>query len=191
MKVETPEPRAICSRCLSQLLGLGCTPADAGDAALEEVERDCCAPEDFYSTTNHRTLIRINGEWIEVENQRMDAMIVVADGRAVCRRLRDLKKGDRVVTGMRGIRVMPESKERDRLAFAFMSNGISSERQVETAVRQTAALMRQAREAGQKIIVVAGPVVVHTGGARPLAQLIQAGLGAGAARGKRAGRARY
>jgi hypothetical protein len=43
-----------------------------------------------------------------------------------------------VVTGMRGIRVAPESKERDRLAFAFMSNEISSERQVETAVRQTA-----------------------------------------------------
>ena len=48
---------------------------------------------------------------------------------------------------MRGIRVVPESKERDRLAFAFMSNGISSERQVETAVRQTAALIRQSLEA--------------------------------------------
>ena len=44
---------------------------------------------------------------------------------------------------MRGIRVVPESKERDRLAFAFMSNGISSERQGETAVRQTASLMQQ------------------------------------------------
>ena len=47
------------------------------------------------------------------------------------------------MVGLRGIRVMPESKERDRLSFAFMSNGISSERQVETAVRQTAALVRQ------------------------------------------------
>ena len=71
---------------------------------------------------------------------------------------------------MRGIRVIPESKERDRLAFAFMSNGISSERQVETAVQQTAALIRGAREAGQKIIVVAGPVVVHTGGSTPLGE---------------------
>ena len=53
--------------------------------------------------------------------------------------------GRSVVTGMRGIRVVPESKERDRLAFAFMSNGISSERQVETAVRQTAALIEQVR----------------------------------------------
>ena len=88
------------------------------------------------------------------------------DGHASCRRLRDLKTGDRVVVGMRGIRVVPESKERDRLAFAFMSNGISSERQVETAVRQTAALMQQTRAEGKKIVVVAGPVVVHTGGVR-------------------------
>ena len=35
--------------------------------------------------------------------------------------------------------------------------------------------MEQAREAGQKIIVVAGPVVVHTGGAPALAQLIRGG----------------
>jgi lysine-ketoglutarate reductase/saccharopine dehydrogenase-like protein (TIGR00300 family) len=35
--------------------------------------------------------------------------------------------------------------------------------------------MRQCREAGQKIIVVAGPVTVHTGGGQPLAKLIQQG----------------
>ena len=103
---------------------------------LETVESDRCAPVDFYSTTNHRTQIRYRAEWLDVDNQRRDAMIVVKDGTAACRRLRDLKKGDQVVSGMRGIRVLPESKERDRLAFAFMSNGISSERQLDTAVRQ-------------------------------------------------------
>jgi lysine-ketoglutarate reductase/saccharopine dehydrogenase-like protein (TIGR00300 family) len=71
---------------------------------------------------------------------------------------------------------LPESKERDRLAFAFMSNGISSERQVETAVRQTAALIRQAVEQGQKVIAVAGPVVVHTGGVQGLSALIRGGF---------------
>jgi lysine-ketoglutarate reductase/saccharopine dehydrogenase-like protein (TIGR00300 family) len=110
-----------------------------------------------------------------VENQRMDAMIVVGGGRAACRRLRDLHTDDQVVVGMRGIRVVPESKERDRLAFAFMSNGISSERQVETAVRQTANLMQQTRAAGQGIVIVAGPVVVHTGGAPALAGMIRKG----------------
>jgi len=174
MKVETPQA-ADMQQLLAHLVRLGCTPVDTGDATLETVERDGCAPEDFYSTTNHRTLVRSQGKWLEVENQRMDAMIVVDDGRAACRRLRDLRKTDRVVVGMRGIRVVPESKERDRMSFSFMSNEISSERQVETAVRQTAALMQRARAAGQKIVVVAGPVVVHTGGTRPLTELIRGG----------------
>ena len=174
MRIETPEQAAM-DRLLQALHEFGCSLVEGGDAVLREVERDRCAPEDFYSTTNHRTHVRIGGKWIEVENQRMDAIIVVADGHAACRRLRDLRAGDRIVTGFLGIRVVPESKERDRLAFAFMSNGISSERQVETAVRQTAALVRQTIEQGQKVIVVAGPVVVHTGGVAGLSALIRRG----------------
>ncbi len=174
LRVETPTRREM-EHVLAQLLAIGCSPAETDDAVLGRVERDRCAPEDFYSTTNHRTLVRLGGQWVEAANQRMDAMIVVEEWGASCRRLRDLRAGDRVVVGMRGIRVVPESKERDRLAFAFMSNGISSERQVETAVRQTAALMRGAREAGLKVVAVAGPVVVHTGGAGPLSTLIRGG----------------
>jgi lysine-ketoglutarate reductase/saccharopine dehydrogenase-like protein (TIGR00300 family) len=174
MKLETAQAPDM-QQLLGQLLGLGCSPVDSGDAELATVERDRCAPEEFYSTTNHRTLVRHAGEWVEAENQRMDATIVVANGRAACRRLRDLRAGDRVVVGMRGIRVMPESKERDRLAFAFMSNSSSSERQVETAARQTAALLEQVRAEGKKVVVVAGPVVVHTGGVEPLAHMIRGG----------------
>jgi len=175
LKVESSE-RAAMDRLLQQLLGLGCSPVDTGDAELRAVERDRCAPEDFYSTTNHRTLVRHRQQWIEVENQRMDALVVIADGHAVCRRLRDVRAGDQVVIGMRGIRVVPESKERDRLSFAFMSNGISSERQVETAVRQTANLIEQALEQKLKVVAVAGPVVVHTGGVQGLSQLIRGGF---------------
>jgi len=175
LRVEAPSAEDL-ELMLGQLLGLGCTPADGSDAMFARVERDRCAPEDFYSTTNHRTLVRRGGEWHAVENQRMDALIVWQDGKPWARRLRDLTAGDEVVVGMRGIRVIPESKERDRLAFAFMSNGTSSERQVETAVRQTATLVRHARENGQRVVVVAGPVVVHTGGAKPLASLIRKGF---------------
>ena len=174
LKVETAEEETL-TRLLNTLLELGCAPVDSGDAALRPVERDRCAPEEFYSTTNHRTSVRIGQQWIEVENQRMDAMVVVEGDRAICRRLRDLRAGDRIVVGLRGIRVIPESKERNRLEFSFMSNGISSERQVETAVRQTAALARHAIEHKLKVVVVAGPVVVHTGGVTGLSELIRCG----------------
>src|SRR5947209_12059593 len=128
LRLEAPGKQQM-DHLLAQILPFGCSPVDGGDAALKLVERDKCAPEDFYSTSNHHTFVRIGGEWVEVQNQRMDAMIVVktegGKAEAWCRRLRDLKAGDMVVTGMHGLRVAPESKERDRLAFAFMSNEIS------------------------------------------------------------------
>ncbi len=174
LKVET-KTAADMEDVLSNLLDLGCTPEDTGDASLQIVERDKCAPEEFYSTTNHKTQVRHAGQWVEVQNQRMDGMLVVKDGKAFCRRLRDLRKGDAVVVGMRGIRVVPEAKERDRDSFAFMSNEISSERQLKTAVRQIATLMREARAEGKRIVVVGGPVIIHTGGVPALAKLIQGG----------------
>jgi lysine-ketoglutarate reductase/saccharopine dehydrogenase-like protein (TIGR00300 family) len=175
LKVEARN-RGQMEKLLTQLLGLGCSPVDGGDAQLAVTDKDRCVPSDFYSTTNHRTMVRVDQKWVEVEKQRMDALVVVSAGRAECRRLRDVRAGDSVVIGMRGIRVIPESKERDRLHFAFMSNGISTERQVETAVRETAELVRGTLAERKKVVVVAGPVVVHTGGATSLAKLIRNGF---------------
>ncbi len=162
-------------KMLTQLVGLGCAVVNSGEVELKAAERDRCAPEDFYSTTNQKTLVRHQGQWLEAGNQRMDAMIVVGGNAAVCRRLRDIKAGDEVVVGVKGIRVVPEAKERDRQAFAFMSNEISSERQVETAAAQTVAIIKQVRAQGKKIVAVAGPVVVHTGGNGPFGRLIRHG----------------
>ena len=174
MRVEAPSEEAM-DRLLEDLIGLGCATAEQGDAVLRTVERERCAPDDFYSTTNHRTEVRLKGRWVEVQKQRMDTVIAVHDGIAECRRLRDLRAGDEVVCGQHGIRVIPEAKERDRMAFSFMSHGVSSERQVETAVRQVAALLRQTKAEGKRVVVVAGPVVVHTGAAPALAGLIREG----------------
>ena len=174
LRIHAPSESAM-EKMMTQLLGLGCSAVDSGEAEIKLAERDKCAPEDFYSTTNQQTLVRHRGQWLEAQDQRMDAMIVVRDGTAMCLKLRDIKAGDPVVVGTKGIRVVPEAKERDRLAFAFMSNEISSERQVETAVAQTAALLRGARREGKKIVAVAGPVVVHTGGCGALSALIREG----------------
>jgi lysine-ketoglutarate reductase/saccharopine dehydrogenase-like protein (TIGR00300 family) len=160
---------------VEHLVPLGCRRMDERDCRLEPADLDGCAPPDFYSTTNQRTEVRVGGRWIAVENQRMDAAIVVRDGRATCCKLRDLALGDAVVCGTDGVRVFPEFRERDRLGFAFMQNEISSERRVEVAIGKVAALMREVRAAGGRIAVVAGPVVVHTGGSRTFAELVRAG----------------
>ncbi len=75
----------------------------------------------------------------------MDAMIVVRDGRLLPPPARC--KGGR--PGRRRHERHPghsRSEGTRPASFAFMSNEISSERQVETAVYQTAGMMRQARE---------------------------------------------
>src|SRR5271170_6659530 len=63
LKLETAQSQEM-EQLLGQLLGLGCTPVDTGDATLATVERDCCAPEDFYSTTNHHTEVRHADRWV-------------------------------------------------------------------------------------------------------------------------------
>jgi len=160
---------------LQQLTTFGCHPMRERDATVKPAEKDRCVPDDFYSTTNHRTHVRLGGRWVEVEEQRMDAVIVAAGGRAVCRKLRDVRAGEPVLCGHGGIRVTPEFRERDRLGFAFMSNDVSSERRVEGVVSRIADMMRQVKHGGGRIAVVAGPVLVHTGGVGHFSELIRNG----------------
>jgi lysine-ketoglutarate reductase/saccharopine dehydrogenase-like protein (TIGR00300 family) len=174
MRISAPTDEAL-QQVLEELVALGCRLADTQDAQLRVADRDGCVPDDFYSTTNHRTLIRRSGQWVTVEHQRMDAVIVVEDRRAVCRKLRDVQAGDAVVCGVAGVRVIPEFQERDRHGFAFMANEISSERRVEVGVSRIASMMRDVKANGGRIAVVAGPVIVHTGGSGHFVDLIRAG----------------
>ncbi len=171
----TAADTALLDELLQQLTGFGCHPVKERNAILKPAEKDRCVPDDFYSTTNNRTHIRVGGKWAEVEQQRMDAVIVVSEGRAACRKLRDVRAGEPVVCGHEGIRVTPEFKERDRLGFAFMSNDVSSERRVEGVVSKIADMMRQVKKSGGRIAVVGGPVVVHTGGVEHFSELIRLG----------------
>jgi lysine-ketoglutarate reductase/saccharopine dehydrogenase-like protein (TIGR00300 family) len=174
LRVSAPTPAAL-QRLVEDLMQLGCSPVQERDAAIRLADRDGCVPDDFYSTTNMRTHVRVDGRWIEVERQRMDAVIAVEQERAVCRKLREIRAGDRVVCGLEGIRVTPEFRERDRGDFAFMSNEISSERRVEASVGRIAHLMRDTRARGGRLVFVVGPVVVHTGGATYFTELIRLG----------------
>jgi lysine-ketoglutarate reductase/saccharopine dehydrogenase-like protein (TIGR00300 family) len=157
------------------LIPLGCHVAEQHDALLRTADNDGCVPDDFYSTTNQRTHVRLDGAWVAVERQRMDAVVVVSGGAAACRKLRDVRAGDRVVCGVEGIRVTPEFRDRERADFTFMANEVSSERRVEASVARIARMMRDTKARGERIAFVAGPVVVHTGGAPYFTALIRGG----------------
>ena len=160
---------------LAKLSVFGCYVKGTPSVMLRPADMDAAAPDDFYSTTNHRTSVFLDGEWVSAADQRMDAVLVVERGRVSCRKLRDVRKGDLVVCGMQGVRVAPDVQSRDKPTFGFMSNEVSSERRVETAVTRVADMMRRVKAAGGRIAFVAGPVVVHTGGAQYFCDLIRLG----------------
>jgi len=174
LKVSAADAATL-ARLVEDLLPLGCHAVGEKDAQVRAADRDGCAPEDFYSTTNQRTQVRVSAQWVEVDRQRMDAAIVLTDAGPVCRKLRELKTGDRVVCGLEGIRVLPEFRDRGRGDFAFMSNEVSSERRVEASVARIARTMHETKAAGGRIVFVAGPVVIHTGGVTYFGDLIRRG----------------
>ena len=75
MRVTSPDQAGL-TGVLEELVGAGMPRRGGEDAHVTPADRDGCAPEDFYSTTNHRTSVRLRGEWLPVEQQRMDAVIV-------------------------------------------------------------------------------------------------------------------
>lgn len=177
LRVVAPSPERL--ECLMpRLIRLGARVVGPDvDAHLQAVTDAGVAPPDFYSTTIFPTEVRLRGVWIRAEHQRMDAVLVVSGvperPRVICRLLRDLVAGDHVVCGSAGVRVHPTAAETGRDVFGFMSAGVSSERRVELMVERVAAEMRRLRARDGRIVVVAGPVVIHTGGGPHLAALIR------------------
>jgi lysine-ketoglutarate reductase/saccharopine dehydrogenase-like protein (TIGR00300 family) len=183
VRVSAPDSEVM-GELMAQLIDLGAVtlPDAVRDAVLTTITQAGVAPDDFYSTTIYPTEVRINGEWVRVEQQRMDGVIVVEETPvgpvAGCKLLRDLQVGDRIVTGVDGIRSVRKATNRDRAAteeFSFMGAGVSSERRVELIVEQVAWELRKLRDQGGKAVVVAGPVVIHTGGGEHLSRLIREG----------------
>jgi len=150
---------------------------DQEDVRLEPAPCDGVFPADFYSTTNLETFIRLSGRWIPVEWPEMDCGIVVDRQMMTARTvpLTDVRAGDPIVVGTRGIRVVPLGSDRASRAFEFMSSAVSSEKPKRLVVAKVARLMHQARSEGKSIIAVLGPAIVHTGAAPAFAKLVAGG----------------
>ena len=146
------------------------------DATVAPADVAGALPPGFYSTTNLRTEVRVEGHWIEVERPEMDCAIVVDERRARTIPMADVEEGMQIVMGGHGIRVTPPQRpEGASESFSFMSSDVSSEKPKALLVEQVAAQMRQVKEGGSRVLWVAGPAVVHTGSAPDLAALIRAG----------------
>lgn len=163
---------------LHELHQIGANIADPVDARLEPAPADHVVPRGFYSTTNHPTEVRYDGEWLSVENIEMDTAIVVDpdEPRASTIVLNAINEGDLIVTGEAGVRVRPPERPRDASGpFGFMQGGVSSERPSESLIEQIAEAIVETKTDDGQILVVPGPAVIHSGAGDDLARLVSNG----------------
>ncbi|KAG2473771.1 MAG: hypothetical protein NPMRTH4_950003 [Nitrosopumilales archaeon] len=154
----------------------GATALIQNEAKLKTASKNMVMPENFYSTTNNQTQIFYKKRWLDVENMMMDKCIVVNSRGAKCVPIKDLKKGDKVVVGETGVKVIPPERPREGMnIFEFMSSSSSSERPTQHIAKRVAEDIYKTKKDGGKIIIVGGPAIVHTGASDSIAKLIRLG----------------
>src|SRR4051812_20774826 len=164
-------------RMLMRLQTHGVNQVDPGRAASRPAPRDGVFPDDFYSTTNLETVVRLESGWVPVEHPEMDCGLLVYGGRVRTVPVSDVREGDQIVCGADGVKVVLPPREHKALGseFEFMASLASSEKPQALLVQQIALRMREVKAEGGRILWVAGPAVVHTGAALPMAALVEHG----------------
>jgi lysine-ketoglutarate reductase/saccharopine dehydrogenase-like protein (TIGR00300 family) len=172
--IVSAEDAEALQRLLMRLQAHGVNQVDPGQALLRPCERDGVFPDDFYSTTNLETVVRLDGEWVPVEQPEMDCGLVVEGRRVHTVPVSDIKAGQQVVCGASGVKVVLPAREHSANdAFEFMSSSVSSEKPQALLVRQIAQRMREVKSDGGKILWVGGPAIVHTGAAPAMVALVE------------------
>ncbi|MCK9297953.1 TIGR00300 family protein [Methanoculleus sp. YWC-01] len=176
LRVTAPSDHQL-DAILSELHRLGARAPEIDDVTLVPAEGDRILPKGFYSTTNHPTFVKYRDEWLPVERIEMDCHIVVEEKekRAICTPISKIKAGDAVVVSEAGVRVVYPERPRKVSTFEFMHGTVSSERPSEAIIAKIAREILKSKQKGEKIALVGGPAIVHTGAADALARMIRAG----------------
>ncbi len=180
--VRTEDPDLL-ARLLMRLQSHGANAVDPGTAVTRSAPRDGVFPDDFYSSTNLETVVRLANAWVPVEQPEMDCGLLVSGSRVRTIPVSDVREGDLVVCGASGVRVVLPPREHSAhgtrtgpAMFGFMSSAVSSEKPQASQVRRIASRIRDVKAEGGKVLWVAGPAIVHTGAAPALVALIDAGF---------------
>jgi lysine-ketoglutarate reductase/saccharopine dehydrogenase-like protein (TIGR00300 family) len=175
IKISAPT-RELLDLLLDRAQRIGAVPEDVEQVHLAPAPADGVFPEGFYSTTNLATEVRLQGRWVEVEWPEMDCGIGVdpEQGRAWTVALSDVQRGQQLVVGHEGVKVTPLERPREQPpVFAFMGSNVSSEKPKALLIREIAEKLRDIRSRAGRVLLVGGPVLVHTGTRDLVADLIR------------------
>jgi lysine-ketoglutarate reductase/saccharopine dehydrogenase-like protein (TIGR00300 family) len=147
------------------------------DCSVEPAPADGILPDQFYATTHLPTQVRLNGRWVEVEGIEMDVAIVANRSRPSAKAvpMHQVKRGDAVVVGRDGVRVLPLERPKEQDVFGFMEAQVSAERPHGHIIADIARRMRALRDRG-KVLLSGGPAIIHAGAREALAWLIEEGF---------------
>src|SRR5436190_5836986 len=105
LSVTAPAPE-ILDRILERLNYLGAS-AEVADARFAPAEADGILPDDYYSTTNFDTFVRVDGKWQAAADQKMDSALVLPGGAPRCVKQGQERRGVKVAMTVPGIRGRP------------------------------------------------------------------------------------
>ncbi len=181
VKVTADDDESL-QRMLMRLQTRGVNLVDQGEVAVAEADRDGVFPDGFYSTTNLETRVRYEGRWLTVPNPEMDCGLILdvkgESPRVYTLPMSDVRTGMLVVCGVAGVRVTTPvpAGGTEAEVFGFMESDVSSEKPQTLLVRQVADGIREAKEAGKRVLWVGGPGVVHTGAQPAMVAIVNAGF---------------
>ena len=176
--------RSLLDDILNAIQPHGALVEGEADCRTDQAPADGLLPDDFYATTHLPTQIRLNGRWLEVDRIEMDLAILVDEQGMAARAvpMGEVRRGDRVVVGRAGVRVIPLQRPQERDVFGFMESHVSAERPHGHVIADVAARMRRLRAQHQKgqpdskVLLAGGPAIIHAGGREPLTWLIEQGF---------------
>ncbi|HEU4948501.1 MAG TPA: TIGR00300 family protein [Kribbella sp.] len=175
MTVGAADEEAL-QRLLMRIQTKGANLVHPGEPEISEVTLDGVFPDGFYSTTNLPTSVRLEGRWVTVENPEMDCGLLVEGKTVRTIPMSDVRIGMRIITSAQGVKVTPPIVADVEESFGFMESEVSTEKPQRVLVRQVADGMREAKQAGKKVLWVGGPGIVHTGAAPAMVALVEAGF---------------
>lgn len=156
----------------------GAEVIERANAQLARAPADGVFPSDFYVTTNQQTFVRFDGKEIEVRPAMIDSAIALdrKSGSAQAVKFFDVSKGDEIVVGHQGVRVVPVQRSTTRTdIFQFINTIVGADEPKSAIIRELGEELRRAHAAKGKIAVVAGPAIVRTGAGQHLVRLIETG----------------
>lgn len=141
---------------------------NAPEARFQPAPAHGVLPENFFSTSNLPTYVRVGGAWVMPARPRMDGVIVQRDGGLEIVEPRRVLAGEMVAVGLaedgsEGIAVSLDGflgGSASANEFRFMSAEVSRERPVN--YEELAQRVEDERRAGGYLVWVVGPALVHS-----------------------------